>query len=64
MLRRATLSPRGSVGQRRDVGGFVEEARRAVARDVRLPPGYYIGWSGRWENQQHARTCALSYERF
>jgi copper/silver efflux system protein len=41
--------------QGRDVGGFVEDARRAVARDVHLPPGYYIGWSGRWENQQHAR---------
>jgi Cu(I)/Ag(I) efflux system membrane protein CusA/SilA len=41
--------------QGRDVGGFVEEARRVVARDVSLPPGYYIGWSGRWENQEHAR---------
>ena len=41
--------------QGRDVGGFVEEARQAVARDVSLPPGYYIGWSGRWENQVHAR---------
>ncbi|MFN7981724.1 MAG: CusA/CzcA family heavy metal efflux RND transporter [Vicinamibacterales bacterium] len=39
----------------RDVGGFVEEARRAVEREVHPPPGYYIGWSGRWENQQHAR---------
>jgi len=41
--------------QGRDVGGFVEEARRAVAREVAVPPGYYIGWSGRWENQEHAR---------
>jgi copper/silver efflux system protein len=41
--------------QGRDVGGFVAEARQAVTRDVRLPPGYYIGWSGRWENQEHAR---------
>ncbi len=39
----------------RDVGGFVEEARRTVARAVPLPPGYYVDWSGRWENQQHAR---------
>src|SRR5262245_52573280 len=36
--------------QGRDVGGFVEEARGAVARDVKLPAGYYLGWSGRWEN--------------
>ncbi len=41
--------------QGRDVGGFVTEARQTVARDVRLPAGYYIGWSGRWENQEHAR---------
>jgi Cu(I)/Ag(I) efflux system membrane protein CusA/SilA len=41
--------------QDRDVGGFVEEARAQVARTISLPPGYYIGWSGRWENQQRAR---------
>jgi Cu(I)/Ag(I) efflux system membrane protein CusA/SilA len=42
--------------QGRDVGGFVEEARASVARDVSLPPGYYVGWSGRWENQERARA--------
>jgi len=42
--------------QGRDVGGFVEEARAAVARSIKLPPGYYIGWSGRWENQERARA--------
>ncbi|HXE79274.1 MAG TPA: CusA/CzcA family heavy metal efflux RND transporter [Vicinamibacterales bacterium] len=41
--------------QDRDVGGFVEEARAAVAREVALPPGYYIGWSGSWEHQVRAR---------
>ena len=41
--------------QGRDVGSFVEEARQTVARDVSLPAGYYVGWSGRWENQEHAR---------
>jgi len=41
--------------QGRDVGGFVREARAIVARDVAVPPGYYVGWSGRWENQEHAR---------
>jgi copper/silver efflux system protein len=41
--------------QGRDVGGFVDEARQRVAREVSLPAGYYIGWSGRWENQEHAR---------
>jgi Cu(I)/Ag(I) efflux system membrane protein CusA/SilA len=41
--------------QGRDVGGFVEEASATVARDVSLPAGYYIDWSGRWENQARAR---------
>jgi Cu(I)/Ag(I) efflux system membrane protein CusA/SilA len=41
--------------QGRDVGGFVEEARDAVARKVPMPAGYYVGWSGRWENQARAR---------
>ena len=41
--------------QGRDVGGFVQEARASVARDVQLPAGYFIGWSGRWENQERAR---------
>jgi Cu(I)/Ag(I) efflux system membrane protein CusA/SilA len=41
--------------QGRDVGGFVDEARARVAKEVSLPDGYYIAWSGRWENQEHAR---------
>jgi Cu(I)/Ag(I) efflux system membrane protein CusA/SilA len=41
--------------QDRDVGSFVDEAKAVVARDVPLPPGYYVGWSGRYENQIHAR---------
>ena len=45
--------------QGRDVGGFVDEARQAVARQVSLPPGYYVDWSGRWENQERARQRLL-----
>ena len=41
--------------QGRDVGGFVQQAKEMVARRVPLPAGYYIGWSGRWENQERAR---------
>ncbi|MDQ3168518.1 MAG: CusA/CzcA family heavy metal efflux RND transporter [Acidobacteriota bacterium] len=40
--------------QGRDVGGFVEAAKAAVAREVVLPAGYYLDWSGRWENQARA----------
>jgi Cu(I)/Ag(I) efflux system membrane protein CusA/SilA len=39
----------------RDVGGFVEQARQEVASQVKMPPGYYIEWSGQYENQISAR---------
>jgi len=38
----------------RDLVSFVEEAQQAVARDVKLPPGYRITWGGQYENQQRA----------
>jgi cobalt-zinc-cadmium resistance protein CzcA len=38
----------------RDLGGFVAEARRAIRRDVSLPPGYMIEWGGQFENQKRA----------
>jgi cobalt-zinc-cadmium resistance protein CzcA len=38
----------------RDLVGFVDEARAAVARDVPLPPGYRVEWGGQFENQQRA----------
>jgi Cu(I)/Ag(I) efflux system membrane protein CusA/SilA len=39
----------------RDVGGFVEEASRAVTNNVSMPTGYYIQWSGQFENQISAK---------
>src|SRR5207237_625678 len=39
----------------RDVGGFVEEARRAIAARVALPAGSYVAWSGQYENELRAR---------
>jgi len=39
----------------RDVGGFVDQAQRTVAERVKMPPGYYIEWSGQYENQISAR---------
>ncbi|MDD4005290.1 MAG: CusA/CzcA family heavy metal efflux RND transporter [Elusimicrobiaceae bacterium] len=38
----------------RDLGGFVAEARRAIAKKVFIPPGYYLQWGGQFENQQRA----------
>jgi copper/silver efflux system protein len=39
----------------RDVGGFVEEASRAVKKNVNIPQGYYLQWSGQFENQISAK---------
>lgn len=38
-----------------DVGTYVAEAKKEVARDVRLPPGYALRWSGQYENMQRVR---------
>jgi Cu(I)/Ag(I) efflux system membrane protein CusA/SilA len=39
----------------RDVGGYVEEAKRVVAEKVQLPTGYALVWSGQYENMQRVR---------
>src|SRR5262249_61402843 len=39
----------------RDVGGYVEEARKRVADTVSLPTGYSIQWSGQYENMLRVR---------
>jgi heavy metal efflux system protein len=44
-----TFSVRG-----RDLGSTVEEAMSKVEKQVRLPPGYRIGWAGEYENAQRA----------
>ena len=38
----------------RDLGGYVAEARRAVAEAVDLPQGYAIEWSGQYEQIEAA----------
>lgn len=38
----------------RDLVGFVDEAKAAVAREVKLPEGYRLAWGGQFENQQRA----------
>jgi cobalt-zinc-cadmium resistance protein CzcA len=39
----------------RDLGSVVEEAQQRVARNVRLPAGYWITWGGQSENLAAAR---------
>ncbi|MEJ2647012.1 MAG: efflux RND transporter permease subunit, partial [Sedimentisphaerales bacterium] len=38
----------------RDLVGFVDEAKAAVAKQVKLPTGYSLAWGGQFENQQRA----------
>jgi Cu(I)/Ag(I) efflux system membrane protein CusA/SilA len=38
----------------RDIGGYVNDAQRAVTAHVKFPAGYYIAWSGQFEYMQHA----------
>jgi len=39
----------------RDVGGFVSEAKQLVAKQIKMPAGYYVQWSGQYENQIRAK---------
>ncbi len=38
----------------RDIGSYVAEARKAVADQVKFPPGYYATWSGQFESMERA----------
>ncbi|WP_187920927.1 efflux RND transporter permease subunit [Helicobacter pylori] len=38
----------------RDLNSFVEEAKKAIAQNIKLPPSYYITYGGQFENQQRA----------
>jgi cobalt-zinc-cadmium resistance protein CzcA len=43
----------------RDLGSFVDEAQRRVAREVTLPPGSWLEWGGQFQNLREA-TARLS----
>jgi cobalt-zinc-cadmium resistance protein CzcA len=43
----------------RDLAGAVEEAQQRIARNVKLPTGYRIEWSGEFEWLQQAKTRLL-----
>jgi Cu(I)/Ag(I) efflux system membrane protein CusA/SilA len=38
----------------RDIGGYVADAKKAVAEQVSFPPGYYVTWSGQFEYMERA----------
>lgn len=33
----------------RDPGGYVNDAKEAVKKNIKLPPGYFISWTGQYE---------------
>ena len=39
----------------RDLGGYVQEAREAIEKSVKIGPGYAIKWSGQYANLEHAK---------
>ena len=39
----------------RDIGGYVEEAKKKVAEQVKLPAGYTMTWSGQYEYMERAK---------
>jgi Cu(I)/Ag(I) efflux system membrane protein CusA/SilA len=43
----------------RDVGSFVDEAKRVLADKVDVPAGYFLQWSGQYEHQVRARNRLL-----
>lgn len=38
----------------RDLNSFVEEAKKVIAQNIKLPPSYHITYGGQFENQQRA----------
>jgi copper/silver efflux system protein len=40
----------------RDLGGYVADAQKAVASQVKFPPGYYVTWSGQFEYLERAKA--------
>lgn len=43
----------------RESAEFVNEARRAVAANVQLPPGVHVEWTGRFEHEEHSSRTLL-----
>ncbi len=39
----------------RDMGSFVGEAKEVLSKELKLPQGYTVQWSGQWENQIRAK---------
>jgi cobalt-zinc-cadmium resistance protein CzcA len=40
----------------RDIGSFVDEVRKRVAKEITLPPGYFVQYGGQFENLERAQA--------
>ncbi len=43
----------------RDLASFVKEAQERIASEIKLPPGYWLGWGGQYEHLLAAETRLL-----
>lgn len=43
----------------RDIGGVVDEGRKRLAAQIRLPQGYTVAWGGAFENMERANARLL-----
>jgi len=41
----------------RDMGSFVSEAKTVLAKNLHIPAGYTLSWSGEYEAQEHAAAA-------
>jgi len=67
MIRSENARPSGWVFvdlQGRDLGGFVDEAKRRVAAELELPPGYSLGWSDSTSTSSGRRSGSRSWCRW
>jgi Cu(I)/Ag(I) efflux system membrane protein CusA/SilA len=40
----------------RDIGSYVTDAKRVIAKHVKLPPGYSLAWSGQYEAMERVKA--------
>ena len=38
----------------RDIGSFVDDAKVAIAQEIKIPPGYWLEWGGQFKNLEDA----------
>ena len=47
----------------RDLGGYVTEAKELLRRELTLPTGYTLVWSGQYENWRASASGSRSWSR-